>query len=73
MRRLFSLDIDKIPVLNRTKDWRETTRYIAQSLSGWVEDGLYDPEEMLDKLAHRLSHRLRREIAPETVARGSGE
>jgi len=73
VRRLFSLDIDKIPVLNRTKDWRETTRYIAQSLSGWVEDGLYDPEEMLDKLAHRLSHRLRREIAPETVARGSGE
>ena len=71
VRRLFCQDIEKIPVLNRTKDWREARRYIAQALSHWATNGAGSPEEMLSQLARRLSRRLGREIAP--VPEGAGE
>lgn len=64
VRRLFAEDITKIPVLNRTKDWRETLRYMSQQMSEWAANGCQGTNEMLTELAHRLSQRLRRDLAP---------
>lgn len=65
VRRLFTRDIERIAPLHRTKDWFEAMRYIAQALSGWVEDGMGDPDVFLQKLEQRLALRLGREIAGE--------
>jgi len=65
VRRLFSQDIERIPVLHRTRDWMEALRYIQQALSKWVANGMGNSNPFLDDLAQRLSRRLARPIAPE--------
>ena len=64
VRRLFSRDIERIPPLNRTKDWFEALRYVTQTLSKWAATGLGPPEELLARLERKLARRLGREIAP---------
>ena len=64
VRRLFSLDIDKIPTINRTTDWMEALRYINQALSKWANGDRGSTQELLDRLEEKLSRRLGREVAP---------
>lgn len=68
VRRLFATDIDKIPPLNRTRDWPETLVYLRQALGTWAASGLHDPAAFLVDLERGLARRLNREIAP--AARG---
>jgi ABC-type glycerol-3-phosphate transport system substrate-binding protein len=63
VRQLFRQDIERIPPLNRTKDWNEALRYLRQVLSEWVSSGLGDPEAVIEQLEHRLSTRLGRPVA----------
>ncbi len=67
VRRLFAQDIERIPPLNRTKDWFEALRYIQQSMSKWATTGLGPPEELLAQIEDKLSRRLGREIAPKAT------
>lgn len=69
VRRLFSVDIDKIPAMNRTADWMEAVRYIGQALSKWANGEREAPEVVLASLEERLSRRLNREIAPSSLSR----
>jgi len=71
VRRLFSQDIERIPPLNRTKDWFEALRYLTQSLSKWATNGMGPPEEFLAQLEDKLSRRLGRDIAPQAHLEGS--
>jgi ABC-type glycerol-3-phosphate transport system substrate-binding protein len=71
VRRLFALDIEKIPPLNRTKDWFEALRYLTQSLSKWTADGMGPPEQFLAQLEQKLSRRLGREVAHLEASNGS--
>ncbi len=64
VRRLFSMDIDKIPAMNRTTDWMEATRYITQALSKWATGDLEDPAILLKRLEDKLTRRLNRTVAP---------
>ncbi len=64
VRRLFSLDIDKIQTMNRTTDWMEAVRYIAQALSKWTAGEREAPEIVLAALEEKLSRRLNRPVAP---------
>lgn len=68
VRRLFCQDIEKIPMLNRTRDWREARRYMVQAFSRWATNGAGPPEPVLRDLAQRLSRRLDRELAPPRAA-----
>ncbi len=63
-RLLFRQDIERIPALNRTKDWNETLRYLRQALSEWASGGPGQTEALLAKLERRLTTRLGREAAP---------
>jgi len=67
VRLLFAQDIEKIPPLNRTKDWPEGQAYLAQSLTGWASRGMGEPEKMLAELEKKLCRRLSREIAPTSL------
>ena len=71
VRRLFSQDIERIPPLNRTKDWFEALRYLTQSLSKWYADGMGSTEDFLAQLEDKLSRRLGRDIAPREPSEGS--
>jgi len=71
VRRLFCRDIEKIPPLNRTKDWFEGLRYVQQALSKWVADGLGPEDPLLEHLADQMSRRLGRPIASQTAANGA--
>jgi hypothetical protein len=65
VRRLFCRDIGKIPPLNRTTDWFEALRYVAQALSKWATEGMKEsPQELLARLEEKLCRRLGRAIAP---------
>ena len=64
VRRMFATDIDKIPPLNRTRDWPETQVYLRQALGTWAASGMTDPESFLAELERGLARRLNREIAP---------
>jgi len=68
VRRLFAQDIERIPPLNRTKDWFEAMRYVSQALSTWVDGDMNDADPFLRTLEHRLATRLGREIAPGVEA-----
>jgi hypothetical protein len=68
---LFSQDIQRIPPLNRTKDWFEALRYLTQSLSKWYADGMGSTEDFLAQLEDKLSRRLGRDIAPREPSEGS--
>jgi ABC-type glycerol-3-phosphate transport system substrate-binding protein len=63
MRRLFCQDIEKIPPMNRTKDWMEASRYLTQSLSNWATTGRGPSSEFLDRLAQKMARRLGRDVA----------
>ncbi len=73
VRRLFVQDIEKIPPLNRTKDWPEAQRYLEQALSKWAARGMGPPEQFLIELETRLSRRLGREIAPSSLSLTQGD
>lgn len=71
-RRLFSLDIDKIPAINRTTDWMEAVMYCSQTLSSWVNGGMEPSDEFLERIEEKLSTRLGRPIAPQSLS-GKGK
>jgi lactose/L-arabinose transport system substrate-binding protein len=71
VRRLFSLDIEKIQPMNRTKDWFEALRYVQQALSKWVADGMGPEGPFLEQLEGKLCRRLGREAAPHAGGSGS--
>jgi ABC-type glycerol-3-phosphate transport system substrate-binding protein len=64
VRRLFSLDIEKISTMNRTTDWMEALRYVTQALSKWASGDKMPPTVLLAQLEDKLARRLNREIAP---------
>lgn len=64
VRRFFSQDIEKIPVLNRTRDWNEAMRYISQGLSLWATSH-WDDEKFIRDTEQDLHRKLKREIAPK--------
>lgn len=64
VRRLFALDIDKIPTLHRTTDWMEAVRYIQQALSQWAAGRADTPEQLAADVQERLCRRLNRAAAP---------
>jgi len=68
VRRLFAQDIEKIPPLNRTKDWPEAQAYLAQSLTSWASRGMVNPEKMLAELEKKLCRRLNRQPAPSSLS-----
>ncbi|MCP4640923.1 MAG: sugar ABC transporter substrate-binding protein [bacterium] len=65
VRRLFATEIEKIPVLTRTKDWNQAKRYIGETLSVWASEHL-DHGEYLASLEERLCRKLHREPAPRS-------
>jgi len=73
VRRLFAMDVEKIPVMNRTKDWMEAERYLQQALSKWATSGMNSPEQFLMDLEYRLSRRLAREISPASLRYSGGQ
>jgi multiple sugar transport system substrate-binding protein/lactose/L-arabinose transport system substrate-binding protein len=73
VRRLFSLDIDRIPPMNRTTDWMEAVMYCSQALSKWANGGMEASDAFLARLEAKLSVRLGRAIAPGSLSgRGGG-
>lgn len=71
VRRFFSADIDKIPVVNRTKDWNEAMRYLGQELSLWGTSH-WDDEKFIKDTELELHRKLKRDIAPK-VSPGEGQ
>lgn len=63
VRRLFSMDIDKIPPMYRTTDWMEAVRYVSQALSKWASGDRGDPALLLGRLEDKLCRRLNRTAA----------
>jgi lactose/L-arabinose transport system substrate-binding protein len=61
VNRLFSLDIERVPPLVRTKDWNEATSYLAQTMSDWASDKM-DDETYLQSAAEALGRRLSRSV-----------
>ncbi|MCX7047609.1 MAG: extracellular solute-binding protein [Candidatus Sumerlaeota bacterium] len=68
VRRLFATDIEKIPPLNRTKDWLETVRYLDQTLPDWAANDI-PTRDYLRTMEDMLCRKLRREIAPDSLSR----
>ncbi len=66
VRRLFSLDIEKISVMHRTTDWMEAMRYVQQALSKWATAIQEPPEQLMQSLEDKLSRRLNRPAAPHS-------
>lgn len=64
VRRLFALDIDKLPHMERTPDWMEAIRYVTQALSQWANGDLAPSGVFLAELEARLSRRLGRPVSP---------
>ena len=74
--QLFAKDIEKIPPLNRTRDWNEAERMLGQSLSGWIDGrpsasdkAAYD-NQFLQDLADAMGRKLNRKVAPPDEADG---
>lgn len=72
VRRLFSLDIEKISVMYRTTDWMEAMRYVQQALSKWADTKQETPEQLMKSLEEKLSRRLNRPIAPSSSQLAKG-
>ena len=68
VRRLFTKDVERIPAMNRTKDWVETISYLRQSLGHWSSEGMENPEDFLRALEKRLARRLDREVSPQSLS-----
>lgn len=68
-RRQFSLEIDKIPTMNRTATWMEAERYLNQALSRWVNERMENTEQMLAEVEEKMSRRLGCEISPNSLSR----
>lgn len=73
VRRLFSLDIDKIPAVNRTTDWMEAVMYCSQVLSSWASGAMGPSDEFLARLEDKLSVRLGRMISPASLSGKGGQ
>ena len=63
VHRLFTLDIEKTPVLIRTRDWSEAERYLGQTLSTWASKRT-ENRDYLVEAAQTLSRKVGREVAP---------
>ena len=72
VRRLFTKDVERIPAMNRTKDWEETRSYLRQSLGHWASEGMENPGEFLSALEVRLARRLDRELSPQSLSLKGG-
>ncbi|HCQ05088.1 MAG TPA: hypothetical protein DIT99_32490, partial [Candidatus Latescibacteria bacterium] len=62
VRRLFSTDPTRIPVLNRTRDWMPAERYLGQALSQWATTGM-DIDTFLENFERKLASRTGRAIS----------
>jgi len=72
VRRLFSLDIDRLPHVERTPDWMEAIRYLTQALSHWANGDLAPSDVFLADVEERLSRRLGRPISPLSPTQRKG-
>lgn len=61
--RLFATGVDRIPPLNRTRDWVEANGYVEQALSAWATGG-DDTGDLFARLEKKLARRLGREVVP---------
>jgi len=71
VRRLFTVDLTRIPRLNRTEEWVEATRYLEQSLTGWAAGGVKS-DEFLATLEQKLHRRIGRQISPMSLSMTEG-
>ncbi|HUW62051.1 MAG TPA: sugar ABC transporter substrate-binding protein [Candidatus Bathyarchaeia archaeon] len=71
-RRQFSLDINKIPIMYRSSNLMEAERYINQTFSRWVNDGMKEPEGMLAQLEEKMNRRLGCGISPSSLSLSRG-
>lgn len=62
---LFAHDLDKIPAMERTKDWNEATRYIGEALSGWANQRQAD-----DAFMRQVENILKRKLGRKAVGDG---
>lgn len=68
-RRQFSLDILKIPVMYRSAHLMEAERYINQTFSRWVGDGMQNTEQMLADMEQSMNRRMGCGISPDSLSR----
>lgn len=66
---LFSMDLDKIPPVNRTVNWSLMESYMIQALSRWRAEGLEDDHAFLADIEKKLAMRTGREISPMSLSR----
>ncbi len=66
VRRLFSTDLTRIPILNRTRDWMPAERYLGQALSQWATTGM-DIDTFLENFERKLASRTGRAISGFTI------
>jgi lactose/L-arabinose transport system substrate-binding protein len=67
VRRLFAVDLTRIPTLNRTEDWVEATRYLEQSLTRWAAGGMAS-EGFFATLEQKLNRRTGRAVSPGSLS-----
>ena len=68
VRQLFSKDLTRIPVLNRTHDWMQAERYLGQALSQWATTGM-DTDTFLEDFERKLAGRTGRPISGNSLSR----
>lgn len=71
LRRLFTVDLARIPTLNRTADWVEATRYTEQSLTRWASGGR-NSAGFFEVLEQKLQRRIGRDLAPASLSQTKG-
>ncbi|MBI2424032.1 MAG: extracellular solute-binding protein [Candidatus Hydrogenedentes bacterium] len=71
VRRFFTQNVERIPVMHHTQDWLETRLYVRQSLGKWAGRGMGDGAGFLADLEARLARRLDREIAPGSLSQAA--
>jgi lactose/L-arabinose transport system substrate-binding protein len=67
VRRLFAVDLTRIPTLNRTEDWVEANRYLEQSLTRWAAGGM-ESAGFFATLEQKLNRRTGRPVSPGSLS-----
>jgi lactose/L-arabinose transport system substrate-binding protein len=71
VRRFFATGLENIPVINRTQNWSEAMRYVAQDLSLWATSH-WDDKTFIRDIEQDLHRKLKRDIAPKS-GQGGGQ
>ena len=71
VRRLFATEIEKIPRLNRTRNWNEAYRYLGQALSAWAGTD-EAPAVFLNRIEAKMQRRIGVELSPRSLSRLGG-